>query len=895
MLCRYSDFLRCGLGRWAAACMALPGMLVCLISVCLVLAEGASASSVEVPLLEDDSIGLGQSRDALRLASANGALAGGYPALALQLLAPENDDPHWSEDHVRAVWLTRLRAWIARGELNLAMGALRDYPLADNDSLKLLEAAITFGLGDKSRSYSLLEEIQWDTLSPGERSWHALLNAHRLQAEGDLDGAAAEFQRAADSSTSPVLRANFEIIRLRQELNAAPPSEIVISGLRESTRSLQGEVGGFEAARLLAIALAQSGRSEDAIALIDRQLQLPGIERSGLRPKFLLLMGLIAGEQSGKGQLALRQLLTEAVGNQRILEPALQLLARSSWDGMDRTVFLAQLGQWLDSPRPHPLRDQMLALRAYIFAAGGSLLEAESDALMLLESYPASPLVNEALRLMAYTSWSREPPRYRTAAGYLNRLRQRLPPGPESVRLGIVMADCYFLNGDYVSASDAYGSLQQEQLSEGERMQVIFQRVQAEIGAGRLDRARELLNNPGNQAVLSAEVRWKAEWNLLDALKRQQDMGTALARVNRLLAEGEERRPDAAELRLRMTWLRARLTLEVGDPLLAKERTEALLEQLSPDAEDSPYRNLPADLLENVRSHSLMLLGESQFANGDHEAGRIIFQSLRNRHPGSGPAILSYLIEARDAARGEALVNAQQSLIQLADLFPDSRYAPIALWEAAIHAEQRGINDALREAISILERLLGDYAEHELAFYARLKQGDILRRLNDFGTALILYERLIRAFPNHPERYRAEMSRADCLLAQGSQTSEALQDAMVAYERLVFSPLVPADLQVEALYKAGLCHRLLGDRDEQAATLWTSLHRYFGDDAEQYEQLGPVGRYWLGRGLLELATYIERYVDISAALRIYQLIEEYQLPGSAIANARINMERIETP
>jgi len=854
-----------------------------------------AVAEAELPLVTEYSIGLERSRDTLRLASAKGALAGGYPSLVLKLLNPAEDDPNWSEDHTREVWLTRLRAWIARGELNLAMGALREYPLADNDNLKLLEAAIAFGQGDKARTYSLLAEINLELLSPGERSWHALLNAHRLQAEGDLDGASAEFQRAADSSTSPVLRANFEIIRLRQELNAAPPTETVISGLRESTRSLQGEVGGFEAARLLAIALAQSGRGEDAISLIDRQLQLAGMERTGLRPQFLLLMGLISGEQSGKGQLALRQLLTEAAGDLRVLEPALQLLARASREGMDRTVFLAQLGQWLDSPRPHPLRDQMLALRAYIFAAGGSLLEAESDALMLLESYPGSPLVNEALRLMAYTSWSREPPRYRTAAGYLNRLRQRLPAGPERVRLGIVMADCYFLNGDYISASDAYGSIEREQLNEAERMQVIYQRAQSEIGAGRLDRARELLDNPENQAALSAEVRWRVEWNLLDALKRQEDKGIALARVGRLLAEPEVRRPDSSELRLRMIWLRARLTLEVGDPLLAKERTEALLAQLAESAEDSPYRNLPEALLRDVRSHSMMLLGESQFASGNAESGRNTFQALRDQHPGSGPAILSYLIEARDAARGEALVNAQQSLIQLADLFPASRYAPIALWEAAIHAEQRGINDALREAISILERLLSDYSEHELAFYARLKQGDILRRLNDFGTALILYERLIRAFPNHPERYRAEMSRADCLLAQGSQASEALQDAMVAYERLVFSPHVPADLQVEALYKSGLCHRLLGDRDEQAATLWTSLHRYFGEDAEQYEQLGPVGRYWLGRGLLELAGYIERYVDTSAALRIYQLIEEYQLPGRAIANARINLERIESP
>ncbi|MCC5833613.1 MAG: tetratricopeptide repeat protein [Opitutales bacterium] len=846
-----------------------------------------------VPLVDVPVDSLEWARDRLRIEAAESALASGFPAFALELLPEASDRSYWADSVLESVWLIRLRSWVALGNMSRAGAALRAYPLPDNDSLRLIEAAIAFSQNQRSRMLELLAAIDSDRLDRDERAWYALFRALNYQADRNLDVASDWFQRAEQLADSAVLRANFEITRFRQELRGGPPSEATLGGLRETARHLQGELGGFEAARLLAIGLAQHGRMEEALQLIDRQLQMPGLTRSGLRPQFLFLLGMIAGEHSGRGRLALTQLISDTSADLYTLEAALFLLAQGSTDGNPRARFLEALSEWLDSPRPHPLRQQMLALRATLAAAGGAVAEAETDAQALLQNYPDSPLAVEALRLLAQLSWEREPPRYRTAAGYLNRLRQRIPEGARRAQLGLLMADCYYLNGDFVSASDAYSSVLQELRDPELIARALYQQVQSEIEAGRLDRATAILDNAGSEGRLDAGTRWRAEWNLMDALKAGDAVDGALERLENLLSDSGMTVAADTELSVRLAWLRARLTLDIGAPDSALEQSQVLLARLRDG--DGSYTQLQGELRDGVISHTLMLIGEAWYALGDASEAQAVFAQLREEFEGSGPAILSFLVEARQSARGDALVDAQQSLIQLVNLFPDSRYAPIALWEAAIHAEGRGIQSQLREAVQLLERLVDDYPDHGLVFYARLKQGDLLRRLNDFGTALIVYDRLIRSHPDHPERYRAEMSRADCLLAQASQDPDRLEDALVAYERLMLLSSAPSDLRAEAVYKAATVYQIRGQLGARAATLWLLAERYLQPDSEQYGTLGASGRYWVGRGLIALAEQLESQGDTAGARRLYRGLVAHQFPGSHLAARRLNTEPFAIP
>jgi tetratricopeptide (TPR) repeat protein len=284
----------------------------------------------------------------------------------------------------------------------------------------------------------------------------------------------------------------------------------------------------------------------------------------------------------------------------------------------------------------------------------------------------------------------------------------------------------------------------------------------------------------------------------------------------------------------------------------------------------------------------LLLIGESLVAQTARDAALQLFGRLRERFPQSGPAILSYLVESRSESDADNLVSAQQSLISLVDRFPHSEYAPIALWEAALNAEQRGLVIHLQEAISILERLVTDYSAHPLVYFARLKQGDLARRLNDFPTALLIYENLLTQYPDHPQRYRAEISRADCLMALGADSPARVDAATVAYERIALLSNAPGAMKMEAGFKWGHALEQQGDSAGAEAVLWLMYERFVLDPDRISQLLAEgTGRYWTARSLLELAARQVDKGEIVLAEQFYRHIAALGLPGVALANSRL--------
>ncbi len=828
------------------------------------------------------------------LESAHAALEQGFPGMARRFfeaaLAAD-----LAEEAREAILLPYASALIALGAFAEAADALESYPRQDEPEWLLRRAFTAFFADETDGAREILSRFPPTGLGPDDRAWYFLLEALLLARTGDGSGASSRFEQASQLAASPTLRTQFEVMRLRAEMEAGTSASV--SELRATERSMRGQRGGFEAARLLAIALQSEGRTSDAVEVLDRQLRSPGLAETGLRPSFLLLMGMISGEETGRGRLALRQLvLADADRAQR--ETAIHLLARGPLTDGSRPEFDTFLTNLLEEHPEHPLRDQVLMLRALRRAAAGAFEGAEADAMRLLEEFPGSPLVRHAHRLLAYLNWSRELPRYRTAADYLNRLRAETEPGPERARLGVLMGDCYFKNRDYGAASDVYAEVYRELPAE-ERPGLILPWVVADIRSGRFDRARATLDEAAAPGRLEEAVRWRAEWNLIDAMRRAGRSDEALARVENLVGEAVEAGIPSG-LAVRFRWLEARLALDAGQTERAVALADGLLAYLE-GAEERVREVAPGGGREGlplvvqaepvpVASHVLLLKGEAYYAQGDTEAGNAVFEDLRVRYPASGPAILSFLISARDFGAGDSLGAAQQTLRRLADEYRESEYAPIALWETAIYAERRGTNSALRDAVTTLEDLIQRYPGHPLVFYARLKQADISRKLNDFGSALMLYERMLRAYSDHPERYRVEMGRADCLLARGSVDEGSVEDAALVYERIVDMPSAPYDARVEAGVKLAVALRLLGRQDEAGRALWTVRTR-FDPSLNADVRLERQGRYWLARALLELAAEAEEAGDAGAALRLYTAVVEGGLPGRATALARL--ERFE--
>jgi len=271
--------------------------------------------------------------------------------------------------------------------------------------------------------------------------------------------------------------------------------------------------------------------------------------------------------------------------------------------------------------------------------------------------------------------------------------------------------------------------------------------------------------------------------------------------------------------------------------------------------------------------------------------GAALLDKLRADFRDSKAALYSYIVQAsRQARRGE-LARAQKTLVDMVDANKPSEFAPFALYEAGLYAEQQGLDRNLRESHALMERLANEYKNSDLVFYARLKQGDLLRKLNDFGSARLVYEDLINNRGQHPDVLLAQLALADSLFAQGANNITNYESAAALYERLRDLPSAPADLRVEAGYKWGFALSRRGRGPEAQVVLWGVVDGFLLDPA-QAAKLGANGRWWMAKTLLELGQLLEDAGKLDEAQRAYQLILDNKLGGAAQATAKLARFRL---
>jgi TolA-binding protein len=751
--------------------------------------------------------------------------------------------------------------------------------------------------GDQARQEA--GQVKIDDLPAAERGWFHFLEGMIADQEDDLGRRDQAYEEAVKSAVSDLQRARFELERQRVKLLTGRATEQGAAALRQNMERMQGQKTGHDFARSYAIALNLLGRKSEAVTVLQRQLQaLPPEEKQTL-DDMRLLLGLIAGPENGVGRNALFGLLDRAVSRES-QRAALQLLARASDDGPARAEFRAKLDQLIAAATPHPIKEDLLVFRAQVALKEKNYSGAEEDARTLLESFPGSQLKAQALGVLTGVAW--ELRRYRTAADWAARLRAELPPGDARAQLGVLVADAYFRAGDYRNAADAYGSAQREPpaavspgvlqfqrvLSEIFDAQALFDSAQFEAAQKRLADAERLLDEaaaaPGGDAV----SRWEGEWNLARALQVHGRTAEALQRVTRLVNEpGAAGRPS--ELGVRMAWLQARLAFEAGSPADAIRLVDALLARLG----SGPGATLPADVRSVVASTSILLKAQALLASDKKrpaaaQEGLDLLKRLRIDYPDADAAVYSFIAEADYYSARNVIVEAQRLCTNLADAYPRSKYAPFALYEAALNAEQLGQDSSYAEANRLIERLVTDYPKDDLVFYARLKQGDLLRKLNQFALAQKVYEFLTINYSQQKAQdvLLAQLALADCHYAQTATDPSHWDSALAIYERLQDLPTAPTDLRVEAGFMHGNALSKRGNADRAQAAWMLVIHNFLLDPVRAAE-LGPKGRYWMSRVLLDLGDLYERGAKLDQAREAYELMLTQKLPGGTLAQRRL--------
>lgn len=781
-----------------------------------------------------------------------------------------------------------------RGEIQLALitalldsGAVdeADQILAEYIGLKSAAWHLRSGLvaaqkQDFARARNELTAIVADDLKRGDRGWLLFLRGVLADESGDLEEARDYFAEAQDIATSPMAAARFDLAREQARLQLGAIDDESLEEARNNMERLAGRKASYGFARIYATMLDAKGRKDDAVAVLQRQLLNLPAEELGERDSFLLLLGLIAGPESESGRSALTSLLRSGRdrAKQRV---ALQLLAGVKEDAPARANFARILDEVLRQSPPTGILEDVLLVRAQVALASHDYRRAEQESYRLLEQFPGSNLKASTYSVLAGSAWDQR--RFRAAADFATKARAELSDNEDAqtrAELGVLIAEAWFRARDYPNAAEAYASVLNEVPAGVSAGELMFQRVLSDINAGRVDLALAELDQLSQDERFDAVNRWQAEWNLSRALQRNGRMKDAYARVTNLLAQSNETTGDLPkELRARMIWLQARLSLQAGEP----ERTLQLV-----DALDEELPEISQELRGQISSSGSLLKAEAYFKLDRMESAIELLQKLRSDFPNSDAAIYSIIVEAAYYADQDQTVEAQRLYTKLADDFPgNADYAPFALFQAALQAERRGQDSNLVEANRLIEDLVTRYQMSRLVFYARLKQGDLLRKLNQFPQAQQVYENLVNNYPNHTDVVLAQLALAECHNAQSLDDTNHAERAITLFEHLRDRVDAPIDVRVEAGFNLGYLMARQERWNRAEAVWWRDVVTMFLLDEKMASALGPKGRYWMTRTLLELGALYEQQAKLDQARDSWSLILKTGLPGASLAKDRL--------
>ena len=827
--------------------------------------------------------------DILALDSAQRAQALGFPSTAVSLYRSMLAKP--GADSGRLT-LALASALLDDGDVSGA-GRVLDALAGPRGAGWHLRAGLVAAYGRRfDQAKSDLSAARADELDATERGWRAFLEGMISDASGEPLRAAGLYQQAAADAVNSLQRARFLLAAEQVRLRMGSVSEAQLESDQKNAATYQYQKIGYGFSREYAIALNSLGRTQQAVDVLEGELRILPPEEKSETDHFRLLVGLIAGAGAGVGRQELFELLESGSDTDR-QRVALQLLVRSSDSEALRTELGERLGRLISEPKPHPILESLLLCRAQLGLSEAHLglnesadlyARAEDDAHALLERFPGSSLKAQAYAVLASSAWEQH--RYRTAADYASKAGSGLAPGPVRAEFGVLVAEAWFRAGlqgkdagDFRNAADAYAAALRSRPEGVAPSLLMFQRVQSDIEAGALTAAAAVADELSGNPAFDPVDRWEAEWNLARALEVRGQTAEALDRVSRLLG-GPAPGPLGADLRAKVAWLQARLSFDAREPAVTLRLLEPLL---------AATQGLSPGLGNDIASTGELLKAEAQFEMGRDSAAEDSLRTLRLEFPKSESTVYSYIVEANRFAQQDRVVDAQRLLTKLADDFPDDvTYAPYALYQAALQAERLGTDNNLNEAYRLLESLVTNpkYAASELIFPARMRQGDLLRELNQFPQAQQVYESLVN---NPPASTRipddvilAQLALAECHEAQQADSPSHADSAVRIFEDLVERVDATPDERVEAGYNLG---KVLSRSDAQKAqeVWWNDVVDAFLVKPGGAGGLGAKGRWWIARTLLDVGILYEKEGRLDDARRAWTLWVDSGLPDVAIA------------
>ena len=814
---------------------------------------------------------------ALNKSVASDALQAGLPRIAISLYQEAlktASNAQVSHSEVNKLRLGLTSSFLAIGEIERAKEELKILEDSRDQSGEVLLhlALISFLERDFEGLFELMADLKPEDVSEENRSWVVFLQgivAHSADLSEDLHSEALKMAITLER------RADFRLLRYRNEILETGGSEVLAANLKRQMEEFRGRPAGQEFAVQYVMVLNSLGNKASALEELKRQLVFVGNEKGIWRDRLLLLYGVLSSPEDDTGRAVLESLV-ETGTNHEWMGMGLRLLT-SRFEVNEKITFF--LDNILKLPK-HKLTESILVTRLKLALELNQNVVAERCALRIMEEFPGSPQKPDAIRALAAAAWRGNPPKYRLTADFLRRLIKFEEKPEERNRLSLQVADCHFLAGDYDSAAALYLEVHSSAspLISG---RALSQAINSFLATDDIKKSIDLLDE-FSKAEDSDELLWKAEWNLLVHLRERNHLKIAYERT--LLLLNNKKKPVPKDLRVRLLWLDSSLALRMDNPKEALMKADRVINFLTGE------EGFSVDLDNKLRAQVLLTRGRAFLRSSQENQASETFTKLHITYPNSDESAFAYLVEAYHHASENRLDEAQRNLLRLADRFKKSRYAPRALYEAALHLERRGMDENLKEGVDLLERLIQEYPDNELVFYARLRQANLLRRRNEFGSALELCELLLgnKLYRDHPEKNSASMLRVDCMLALARNDRQKLLDVAEAYGELKSAQKHIPEIHAEAAYKEGLVFRRMENVARAKVIYFRDIIKFFLSDINRFSDGKSSGKYWVSRSLLDLGEILETEGDSNGARSVYRMLLVHGLPGRNLARARVS-------
>lgn len=792
---------------------------------------------------------------------AQNALKLGLPSLSENLLSPMvlADSPLTEQ-----IRLTLATACLAQQKMGLSEYHLLLMPnFYDNPKAQLYQAIIAWRKGEKLAFWSLLNRWQKsDFTLPAEKAWYVFFQSllyqpfQALRAQSYLD----EITGLSSGEQGKL----FSILRLQTQVNSIHHSaNLALTSIENFLENFpKGTFDSTIAYRYVSL-LVENKDLKKALRFIDEKIKPLKLKNKSERLRFLMLK---ASLQQALG-LGMDESIVEAFlvadQNPRLFNAVLQLWLNSGDFMTEPQARLNTLRRLLDRNPQLKQNELIILLQATLLLQNGKTEEAQKELDEGLNVLTGN-FRKQAYILLAQINFSKSVPNYRLAADCLKEAQFLVNGTPEESLFAWMRADIHFLNKDYELACILYEEALTKNVSKDEsetNLTLAYQWILCAILQDHAQGVEKKIEQGLQNGWLGDTAYWAIETFYLETLIKKRELAKALSRIESVYAKGVSSTATEAYL----FYLKANCLY---------------LESKFQNALDVLEKIGPCHLLENnlcariwlLKGNSLKQLNQPQRALERYQAVRSFGSSIKNTFLAS-----AFFEEANIYGQQRAYSKAQGLLLELAEKHEAYDYAPLALYQAAVNCEERGLLYA-KETADILNRLIERYPKSELCYHAQLKQGALLMALNQVAAAKSLYKNLRNSHPTHEKKYFCEFLEIKCGLLEKGADSKIFIPQL---EMLLTYPRLPDALYLEIIFHLSLLYKEIGDHPKIEKTLWEAVHKFL--IAKPSIELSEKVAYWLSRCLFQLAELLTSNKKPNEANTIYQLIVRFSLPGTSMA------------